>query len=256
MKRINKVLTVSLLVLTVCCAALFAGCQKDNADAAPSPTAKTTATKAPATATPTSTPTQEPTQDATAAPASPTSDENNLLDFAIAEDALLLGGDSWSPIEEVWAGPLQEKRDECESVAMQEFVEETRSDGTEGICYHFYSEGTTGYHIVGNTMGITDLVAANKTYRLTVSLKYTAPEPGEERDNMAVGCNVGDTPAVKVNSSKDWQTITYDFTVGDSFELVYFYVGPINHPHDSIVIGEIQAGFDLLIDHISLVEVK
>ncbi len=254
MKKINKILTIFCIVLMVCCVSLFAGCQKDDADkpaASPSGTPKTTAaiatspvTTAPATAT--------STPEATAAP---TSNEKNLLDFAIEEDPLLLGGDSWVPIEEVWAGPLQEVRDGCESPAKQEFVDETLSNGEEGTCYHFYSEAETGYHIVGNTFGITDLVEANKTYKLTVSLKYTVPNPGAERDNMGVGCNVGEAPAVKVPSSSEWQTVTYTFTVGENFETVYIYVSPIDHPHE-IVIGDIQAGFDLLIESISLVEVQ
>ena len=188
--------------------------------------------------------------------ATPEAGPENLLEYAIEDDGLLLGGDSWTPIEEAWAGPLQEKRDGCESSAMQEFVETTCSDGEEGICYHFYSEATTGYHIVGNTYGISDLIEANKTYKLTVSLKYTVPNPGAEMDNMAVGCNLDEASVVKVGSDESWQTITTTFTVGDEFETAYIYISPIEHEHESIIIGDIQAGFDLLIDSISLVEVS
>lgn len=255
MKKIKRILLVSCVLLTIGCMTLFTGCKDDGTDAGTATaTPKTTPTATPAANTPTPTPTAE----AATATATATAGTNgkNLLDFAIEDDPLLLGGDSWAPIEETWAGPLQEVRDGCESPAQQELIEETRADGTEDICYHFYSEAEEGFHIIGNTMGITDLVEANKTYQLTVSLKYTVPNPGGERDNMAVGCNAGAAPATKVQSSEEWQTVTYTFTVGENFETVYIYVGPVNHPHESIVIGEIQAGFDLLIDHISLVEVQ
>ena len=42
--------------------------------------------------------------------------------------------------------------------------------------------------------------------------------------------------------------------MGDEFETAYIYISPIEHEHESIIIGDIQAGFDLLIDSISLVE--
>ena len=59
-----------------------------------------------------------------------------------------------------------------------------------------------------------------------------------------------------MGSSENWQTISTTFTVGDEFETVYIYVGPYTTDHETIVLGDIQAGFDLLIDSISLVEVS
>ncbi len=255
MEKIKRLIIAACTALAVCCISLFAGCTSDSGEETEptaSPTAPATSAAAPTEAPADEFSSPEATTEATA---TPDAEEQNLLEYAIEDDGLLLGGDSWTPIEETWAGPLQEKRDGCESSAMQEFVETTCSDGNEGICYHFYSEATTGYHIVGNTYGISDLIEANKTYKLTVSLKYTVPNPGEAMDNMAIGCSLDETSMVKVNSSENWQTVTCTFTVGDEFETAYIYVSPVEHEHESIVIGDIQAGFDLLIDSISLVEV-
>ncbi|HBV51095.1 MAG TPA: hypothetical protein DEF06_02305 [Clostridiales bacterium] len=255
MEKIKRLIIAVCTALAVCCISLFAGCTSDSGEEmepTASPTAPATSAAAPTEAPADESSSPEATTEATA---TPDAEEQNLLEYAIEDDGLLLGGDSWTPIEETWAGPLQEKRDGCESSAMQEFVETTCSDGNEGICYHFYSEATTGYHIVGNTYGISDLIEANKTYKLTVSLKYTVPNPGEAMDNMAIGCSLDETSMVKVNSSENWQTVTCTFTVGDEFETAYIYVSPVEHEHESIVIGDIQAGFDLLIDSISLVEV-
>lgn len=249
MKKTKRSFLAVCVALCACCIFLFVGCAgNENGEEKSSPAASATARATAASVAPTTEPASpEPT-------ATPDAGPENLLEYAIEDDGLL-GGDSWVPIEESWAGPLQEKRDGCESPAMQEFVETTCSDGNEGICYHFYSEATTGYHIVGNTYGISDLIEANKTYKLTVSLKYTVPNPGEAMDNMAIGCSLDETSMVKVNSSENWQTVTCTFTVGDEFETAYIYVSPVEHEHESIVIGDIQAGFDLLIDSISLVEV-
>lgn len=254
MEKIKQLILTACTALAVCCISLFAGCTSDGGEET-EPTASPTA-PATSAAAPTEAPADESSSPEATAEATPTpeAEEQNLLEYAIEDDGLLLGGDSWTPIEETWEGPLQEKRDGCESLAMQEFVETTCSDGEEGICYHFYSEATTGYHIVGNTYGISDLIEANKTYKLTVSLKYTVPNPGAEMDNMAVGCNLDEASVVKVGSDESWQTITTTFTVGDEFETAYIYISPIEHEHESIIIGDIQAGFDLLIDSISLVE--
>lgn len=136
-------------------------------------------------------------------------------------------------------------------------MEETLSDGTEGTCYHYFSDSTTGYHVSANTFGIMDVLDENKSYQLTISLKYTVPNPGAERDNLGVGCNIGNTPTVKVNSSEDWQTVTYSFQTGSDVENAYIYIGPYGATMDNgLIIGEIQAGFDLLIENISLVEVQ
>ena len=256
MEKIKRLIIAVCTALAVCCISLFAGCTSDSGEEmepTASPTAPATSAAAPTEAPADESSSPEATTEATA---TPDAEEQNLLEYAIEDDGLLLGGDSWSPIEETWAGPLQEKRDGCESSAMQEFVETTCSDGNEGICYHFYSEATTGHHIVANTYGISDLIEANKTYKLTVSMKYTVPNPGGERDNMAVGCSLDKSSMVKVSSSENWQTVTCTFTVGDDFETAYIYVSPYSIDHEHIIIGEIQAGFDLLIDSISLVEVS
>ncbi len=256
MEKIKRLIIAVCTALAVCCISLFAGCTSDSGEEmepTASPTAPATSAAAPTEAPADESSSPEATTEATA---TPDAEEQNLLEYAIEDDGLLLGGDSWTPIEETWAGPLQEKRDGCESSAMQEFVETTCSDGNEGICYHFYSEATTGYHIVANTYGISDLIEANKTYKLTVSMKYTVPNPGGERDNMAVGCSLDKSSMVKVSSSENWQTVTCTFTVGDDFETAYIYVSPYSIDHEHIIIGEIQAGFDLLIDRISLVEVS
>ena len=47
--------------------------------------------------------------------------------------------------------------------------------------------------------------------------------------------------------------MTYTFKTGFIFDGAYVYVGP-SGVNNSIVLGEIQAGFNLLIDSISLVE--
>lgn len=255
MRKVRMLIIAACTALVVCCISLFSGCTsggEEETEPTASPTAPATSAAAPTEAPAGESSSPEATTEATA---TPDAGPENLLEYAIEDDGLLLGGDSWVPIEESWAGPLQEKRDGCESPAMQEFVETTCSDGNEGICYHFYSEATTGYHIVGNTYGISDLIEANKTYKLTVSLKYTVPNPGEAMDNMAIGCSLDETSMVKVNSSENWQTVTCTFTVGDEFETAYIYVSPVEHEHESIVIGDIRAGFDLLIDSISLAEV-
>lgn len=166
-----------------------------------------------------------------------------------------MGGDSWSAIDGKWAGPLQEVRDGAESYAQQAFVEETRSDGSKGVCYRFYSEETKGYHVVGNMFGIANILEANKSYKLTVSLKFTVPNPGE-RDTITVGCigttdNSGD---VTVTSKDEWQTVTYTFKTGFIFDGAYIYIGPAGLTHETATLNEIQAGFNLLIDSISLVE--
>ncbi len=248
MKKMKRLILAVCAALAACCIFHFTGCaggENGSEEETPMPSAT-----AAVTATPASEPkSPEPT-------ATPEAGPENLLEYAIEDDSLLLGGYSWVAIEESWAGPLQEKRDGCESPAMQEFTETTCSDGEEGICYHFYSEATTGYHLLTNTYGISDLVEANKTYKLTVSLKFTVPKPGEGRDKIAVGCNLSKASKVEVGSSENWQTISTTFTVGDEFETVYIYVGPYTMDHETIVLGDIQAGFDLLIDSISLVEVS
>jgi len=256
MRKVRMLIIAACTALVVCCISLFSGCTsggEEETEPTASPTAPATSAAAPTEAPAGESSSPEATTEATA---TPDAGPENLLEYAIEDDGLLLGGDSWVPIEESWAGPLQEKRDGCESPAMQEFVETTCSDGNEGICYHFYSEATTGHHIVANTYGISDLIEANKTYKLTVSMKYTVPNPGGERDNMAVGCSLDKSSMVKVSSSENWQTVTCTFTVGDDFETAYIYVSPYSIDHEHIIIGEIQAGFDLLIDSISLVEVS
>ena len=145
-------------------------------------------------------------------------------------------------------------REGAESYAQQAFVEETRSDGSKGICYRFYSEATKGWHTTGNTFGISSLLEANKSYKLTVSLKLTVPNPGE-KDSIEVGVtnSTENSGPVTVTAKDEWQTVTYTFKTGFIFDGAYIYVGP-SGVNNSIVLGEIQAGFNLLIDSISLVE--
>lgn len=168
---------------------------------------------------------------------------------------MLIGGDVWTAVDGVWAGPLQEKRDACENAALQEFAEDvTLSDGTEGTCYHFYSDSTVGFHIVGNTMGVSDILEGNTSYKLTVSLKYVAPNPGGTRDNMYVYCTAedGSSPQIKVSSSDQWQKITYLFKTKADVTGAFIMVGPNDRDINGMLLGEIDAGFDLLIDNISL----
>ena len=254
MKNTKKMLTISLLAFVILCVALFAGCKKDDdkgsaATASASP--KATATAQPtATAVATQSPTTAP---ATATPAA----EKNLLDFAIEDEPSLLGGDTWTAIDDVWGGPLQEKRDGAENAALQELVEEELSDGTSGICYHFYSDSTLGYHIVGNTFGLGNVVSPNKTYKVTATLKYTVPNPGAEKDDMHIVYSGADkSTAVKVESKNEWQKVEYTFTTGADIDGTYLVIGPISLDGLSIMLGDIQAGFDLLIENINLVEVK
>ena len=252
MKRFGKIFTIVLVVLMISCVSLLAGCKKDEegGKATASPTVKATAT---ATASPTATaaPTTAP---ATASPTATGSASANLLDFAIADDPMLIGGDVWTAVDGVWAGTLQEKRLDCENVALQEFVEETLSDGTEGTCYHFYSDSTIGFHIVGNTFGVSDILKENTNYKLTVSLKYVAPDPGGARDDMYVYCNAedGSSPQIKVPSSDKWQKITYLFKTKADVEGAFIMVGPNDRDINGMLLGEIDAGFDLLIESISL----
>lgn len=187
-------------------------------------------------------------------PESGTPSGENLLANALAGNEELLGGDSWAAKDGAWAGPLQEVREGAESYAQQAFVEETRSDGSKGICYRFYSEATKGWHTTGNTFGISSLLEANKSYKLTVSLKLTVPNPGE-KDSIEVGVtnSTENSGPVTVTAKDEWQTVTYTFKTGFIFDGAYIYVGP-SGVNNSIVLGEIQAGFNLLIDSISLVE--
>lgn len=251
MKRFHLFITISILILTAACLVLFTGCKKDEeGGATASPTAPVK------TSSPTAAATPETTPGSATAPATEAPKEKNLLYYAIDDDPSLLGGDSWVPLEGQWAGPLNEKRD-CEDFAKQEFVEATLSDGTEGICYHFFSDSTTGYHVNGNTFGIMDLLEKNKTYKLTVTLKYTVPKPGDPRDCMGLGCNIGGTPVMKIKASEEWQTITYTFKTGTDLENAFIYISPYGAVMDAgMIVGEILAGFDLLVSEITLVEVQ
>jgi lipoprotein len=251
MKRTHQFITVFVMLLTACCMLLFAGCKEGDASkttASPSATGKATsaATESPA-------PTSAASEN-TPPPASATPKEKNLLAYAIDEDSSLLGGDSWVAIEDAWAGPLNEKRDGCENFVKQEFIETTLSDGSDGICYHYYSDSTTGFHVSGNTFGIMSQLEENKSYQLTLSLKFTVPNPTAARATIGVGCNLGSAPTI-VSSSEEWQTITYTFNAGADVENAYLYVGPCTADMNGLKIGEIQAGFDLLIESVSLVEV-
>ena len=250
MNKIKIFCTFVAILVMISCVALFAGCSKDDAEP-----------KATATATASATATAKPTEAATATPeatATPTPSKRNLLSYAIEDDPTLIDGDKWVAQLDKWAGPLNEKRDGCESFAQQEFTEATLPDGTEGTCYHFFSEAETGFHVIGNTFGLWDTLEANKSYTLTVTLKYTVPNPGTNLDNMHVGYSLDSTSKVKVAASEEWQTVTCNFKTGADIPegQAYIYVGPATGGHPSIMIGDIQAGFDLLICDVSLVEAE
>ena len=125
MKKMKRLILAVCAALAACCIFHFTGCaggENGSEEETPMPSAT-----AAVTATPASEPkSPEPT-------ATPEAGPENLLEYAIEDDSLLLGGDSWVAIEESWAGPLQEKRDGCESPAMQEFTETTCSDGEESV---------------------------------------------------------------------------------------------------------------------------
>ena len=118
MEKIKRLIIAVCTALAVCCISLFAGCTSDSGEEmepTASPTAPATSAAAPTEAPADESSSPEATTEATA---TPDAEEQNLLEYAIEDDGLLLGGDSWTPIEETWAGPLQEKRDGCESSAM------------------------------------------------------------------------------------------------------------------------------------------
>lgn len=48
--------------------------------------------------------------------------------------------------------------------------------------------------------------------------------------------------------------MTYTFKTGFIFDGAYIYIGPAGLTHETATLNEIQAGFNLLIDSISLVE--
>ena len=255
MKKLHRLFTAAMLVLALVSAMLLAGCGGSGTSSSETPSSTLSSSDKSDVSTPSSETPSTPESETPSAPESETPSGGNLLANAIANNEELLGGDSWSAIDGKWAGPLQEVRDGAESYAQQAFVEETRSDGSKGVCYRFYSEETKGYHVVGNMFGIANILEANKSYKLTVSLKFTVPNPGE-RDTITVGCigttdNSGD---VTVTSKDEWQTVTYTFKTGFIFDGAYIYIGPAGLTHETATLNEIQAGFNLLIDSISLVE--
>ena len=253
MKKMSRVLTCMILALTVVFVLLFTGCQPGDSESTPSSSDSSSSDKSDV-STPSSETPSTPESETPSEPESGTPSGENLLANALAGNEELLGGDSWAAKDGAWAGPLQEVREGAESYAQQAFVEETRSDGSKGICYRYYSEATKGYHTTGNTFGISSLLGANKSYKLTVSLKLTVPNPGE-RDSIEVGVtnSTENSGPVTVTAKDEWQTVTYTFKTGFIFDGAYVYVGP-SGVNNSIVLGEIQAGFNLLIDNISLVE--
>ena len=77
-------------------------------------------------------------------------------------------------------------------------------------------------------------------------------------DNMHVGYSLDSTSKVKTETNEEWQTVTCNFkTSADIPEgQAYIYVGSATGGHPSIMIGDIQAGFELLICDISLVKAE
>ena len=254
MKKLHRLFTAAMLVLALVSAMLLAGCGGSGTSSSETPSSTPSSSDKSDVSTPSSETPSTPESETPSEPESGTPSGENLLANALAGNEELLGGDSWAAKDGAWAGPLQEVREGAESYAQQAFVEETRSDGSKGICYRFYSEATKGWHTTGNTFGISSLLEANKSYKLTVSLKLTVPNPGE-KDSIEVGVtnSTENSGPVTVTAKDEWQTVTYTFKTGFIFDGAYIYVGP-SGVNNSIVLGEIQAGFNLLIDSISLVE--
>ena len=259
-KKIYLLLLMSLISVTI----LFSACKSDDPkNVKTSPSATIVATKAPTP--PTSTPTS--TASESSPTAEPTSEGKNLMYFALEEDSLEpSSGNQWGPVvSDKWTGPCWDRK-----------IEEVEINGEYVDCLYVTHNATdtTGNNI-GNVFGVAEIIEPNKTYKFTVTLKYTDPtDPADAnyRDLMYITCNAAKENVAAVDNrgsglpfhaSEKWQTFEYTFTTGATMpeyiendvhaQEPYIMVGPSCNCQRFY--GEVSSGMELWISDVSLVEV-
>ncbi len=250
---IGKIFLVFLIIFCPACA------KQTPEDPAPTPTTAPTAA-----ATPTSMPTP------TAAPTKAPPPKELLEGVLDAEEATVLN--TWDVVNGAWCGPAPER------VILEEDV-----DGESQECLYVgfpaeLEDWGAGSN-VGNVFGVADILEPNKSYKLTVKLKYTDPTKAGDnghKELMYITCNAAVENAeaadlrgsgIRFYSSDDWQTIEYLFQTGDTFPEdikeapdsanefsapPFIMVGPSCNFQRAY--GEVSPGMELLIAEFSLIE--